>query len=222
MTVWLAGSRSATAERIATVFPVPTSPVIIAIVFSDDGPGDARGGLAAVVVAVQPRGGQVPAERHAGEPEPGDDGVDHQNSPSSSGAGLPWTAASCCWAFPRSRARAAALVRASEMNSQAPLTAAAGSVPSSQPSRPAAKAAASHRPTWASSWGRPAAAERQLADQLVGVGGLVQALAAEGGVVQGADRPGRGAGQGQRLLRGVSHGLSVLPLFRSSLGPAGR
>ena len=39
--------------------------------------------------------------------------------------------------------------------------------------------------------------ERQLADELVGVGGLGEALAAEGGVVQGADRPGRGAGQGQ-------------------------
>ena len=48
--------------------------------------------------------------------------------------------------------------RASEMNSQAPLTAPAGSVPSSQPSCPAARAAASHRPTWASSCGRPAAA----------------------------------------------------------------
>src|SRR5437899_2576419 len=35
MTVWPEGSRSATAERIATVLPVPTSPVIIAMVFSD-------------------------------------------------------------------------------------------------------------------------------------------------------------------------------------------
>ena len=34
MTVWLAGSRSATAARIATVFPVPTSPVTMAIVLS--------------------------------------------------------------------------------------------------------------------------------------------------------------------------------------------
>jgi hypothetical protein len=36
-----------------------------------DGPGNAGGGLAAVVVAVQPRRRQVAAERHAGEPEPG-------------------------------------------------------------------------------------------------------------------------------------------------------
>ena len=53
--------------------------------------------------------------------------------------------------------------------------------------------------------------ERQLADQLVGVGGLGKAGPAEGGVVQGADRAGRGAGQGQRLVRGVSHGC-LLPL----------
>ena len=119
------------------------------------GPGDPGGGLAAVVVPVQPGRGQVPAERHPGEPEPGDDSVDHQESLSS---GSPWTAASCCWAWPRSRARAAAVLRASEMNSQAPLTAPAGSVPSSQPSCPAARAAASHRPTWARSCGRPAAA----------------------------------------------------------------
>src|ERR1700746_1866016 len=125
-----------------------------------DRPGDAGGGLAAVVVAVQPGGGQVAAERHAGEPEPGEDGVDHQGSPSPacSADGLPLTAASCCWAQPRSRARAAAVFRASEMNSQAPLTAPAGSVPSSQPSRPAARADASPRPTWASKRGAPAAA----------------------------------------------------------------
>src|SRR3984957_734802 len=65
-----------------------------------DGPGDAGGGLAAVVVAVQPGGGQVAAERHAGEPEPGDDGVDHQDSPSSASSadGPPLTAAGCWWA----------------------------------------------------------------------------------------------------------------------------
>src|ERR1700678_2876175 len=34
MTVWLAGSRSATAARMATVFPVPTSPVTMQIVLS--------------------------------------------------------------------------------------------------------------------------------------------------------------------------------------------
>src|SRR6516162_8555730 len=92
------------------------------------GPGDAGGGLAAVGVAVQPGGGQVPAEGHAGEPEPGDDGVDHQNAPSpaSSAGSLPWTAASCCWALARSRASAAAAERASDMNTQAPLTAATG------------------------------------------------------------------------------------------------
>jgi hypothetical protein len=59
--------------------------------------------------------------------------------------------------------------------------------------------------------------ERQLADELAGVGGLVQALSAEGRVVQGADRPGRGAGQGQRLRRRVSHGC-VLPLLPSPRG----
>src|SRR6266566_41517 len=109
MTVWPEGSRPATAERIATVLPVPASPVIIAMVFSD-------------------------------------------------------TAQAI---------RAAAALRAPEMNSQAPLTAPAGSVPSSQPSCPAARAAASHRPTWARSCGRPAGrGERQLAAELVGVGGL--------------------------------------------------
>src|SRR5450756_1375088 len=125
-----------------------------------DGPGDAGGGLAAVAAAVQPGGGQVAAERHAGEPEPGDDGVDHQDSPSSASCadGPPLTAASCCRAQPRSRARAAAVFRAPEMNSRAPLTAPAGPGPSSQPSRPAARADASHRPAWASSWGSPAAA----------------------------------------------------------------
>src|ERR1041384_1736586 len=46
-----------------------------------DGPGDAGGGLAAVVVAVQPGGGEVAAERHAGGPEPGDGGVEHECSP---------------------------------------------------------------------------------------------------------------------------------------------
>ena len=49
--------------------------------------------------------------------------------------------------------------------------------------------------------GQAGRGERQLADELVGVGGLGEAVPAEGGVVQGADRPGRGAGQGQRLLR---------------------
>ena len=34
MIVWLAGSRSATAERMATVLPVPTSPVTMPMVLS--------------------------------------------------------------------------------------------------------------------------------------------------------------------------------------------
>src|SRR5579864_5673113 len=34
MTVWLAGSRSATAARMATVLPVPTSPVTMQMVLS--------------------------------------------------------------------------------------------------------------------------------------------------------------------------------------------
>src|SRR5581483_5007384 len=122
-----------------------------------DGPGDAGGGLAAVAVAVQPGGGQVAAERHAGEPEAGDDGVDHGCSPSS-GQGPPWTAAICCWAWPRASARAAADVRAPDRDRRAPPTAAPGSVPSSQPSRPPSRAAASQRLTWARSWGRPEAA----------------------------------------------------------------
>ena len=54
--------------------------------------------------------------------------------------------------------------------------------------------------------------ERQLADELVGVGGLGEAPAAEGGVVQGADRPGRGAGQGQGLVgESVTASPSALP-----------
>ena len=60
--------------------------------------------------------------------------------------------------------------------------------------------------------GQAGRGERQLADELVGVGGLAQPVPAEGGVVQGADRPGRGAGQGQGLARGVSHGR-LLPAF---------
>ena len=72
-----------------------------------DGPGDAGGGLGAVGVPVEPAGGQVAAEGHAGEPEAVDDGVDHERA--SSWEGPPWTAASCCWAWSRSRARAAAL-----------------------------------------------------------------------------------------------------------------
>ena len=95
------------------------------------------------------------------------------------------------------------LVRASEMNSQAPLTAAAGSVPSSQPSRPASRADGEPAADLGQQLGQPGRCEGQLAEQLVGVGGLGQAAAAEGGVVQGADCPGRGAGQGQRL-RGES------------------
>src|SRR6266566_3150106 len=111
MTVWPEGSRSATAERIATVLPVPTSPVITAMVFSD----------------------------------------------------------------------------------------------TAQAMRQACRG------------------ERQLADELVGVGGLGEALAAEGGVVQGADRPGRGAGQGQGP-GSVSHGrfLPSLPGLPASPAPAGR
>src|SRR5260370_555654 len=38
MTVWLAGSRSAAAARIATVLPVPTSPVTMQIVLSATAP----------------------------------------------------------------------------------------------------------------------------------------------------------------------------------------
>ena len=116
-----------------------------------DGPGDAGGGLGPVGVPVQPPRGQVAAERHAGQAEPVDDGVDHDSG--SFREGPPLTAASCCWAHSRSRARAAALARAPEMNSHASLTATAGSVPSSQPSRPAARAAASQVPTWPSSCG---------------------------------------------------------------------
>ena len=216
MMVWLAGSRSATAERMATVLPVPTSPVIIADGLGGDGPGDPGGGLAAVGVPVQPGRRQVPAERHAGEPEPGDDGVDHQPSPSRCRAAV--DGGELLLGVAEVAGQGGRAARASEMNSQAPLTAAAGSVPSSQPSRPAARAAASHRPTWARSCGRPAAASDSSPMQLVGVGGLGQAVAAEGGVVQGADRPGRGAGQGQGLLRGVSHGR-LLPLAPS---PAAR
>ena len=45
-----------------------------------DGPGDAGGGLGAVGVPVQPGRGQVAAERHPGQAEPGGDGVDHERS----------------------------------------------------------------------------------------------------------------------------------------------
>ena len=69
--------------------------------------------------------------------------------------------------------------------------------------------------------GQAGGGERQLADELVGVGGLPEAVPAEGGVVQGADRPGRGAGQGQGLARSPrgftpapSSFLLVLPFLR--------
>src|SRR5260370_943802 len=67
----------------------------------------------------------------------------------------------------------------------------------------------------------------KCAEGPAGAGGPVQALPAEGGVVQGADRPGRGAGQGQGLLRRVSHGLLLpslpgLPVPPGSPAPAGR
>src|SRR6266571_936985 len=52
----------------------------------------------------------------------------------------------------------AAVARAPDRDRRAPPTAAPGSAPSSQPSRPASRADASQRPTWASSWGSPAAA----------------------------------------------------------------
>src|ERR1700760_231632 len=99
MTVWLAGAGAVAAGRVAAEFPVPApardmpiglSAAALARDHADrlvgDGPGDAGGGLAAVAVAVQPGGGQVAAERHAGEPELGDDGVDHGLSPSGAGA----------------------------------------------------------------------------------------------------------------------------------------
>ena len=123
---------------------------------SCDGPGDAGGGLGAVGVPVEPARGQVAAERHPAEAEPVDDGVDHERA--SFRDGLPLTGASRCRACSRSRARAAALPRAPDMKIQAPLTAQAGSVLSSQPSRPAASAAASQRPTWPRSCGRRDAA----------------------------------------------------------------
>src|SRR5580658_4091944 len=69
---------------------------------SCDGPGDAGGGLGAVGVPVEPAGGQVAAERHPGEPEAVDDGVDHERA-----SFRALTDASCCWVCPGSRARTA-------------------------------------------------------------------------------------------------------------------
>ena len=66
--------------------------------------------------------------------------------------------------------------------------------------------------------GQAGRGERQLAEDLVGVGGLAEPVPAEGGVVQGADCSGRGAGQGQCPVRGVSHGLP--PFLPFSSGPS--
>ncbi len=67
--------------------------------------------------------------------------------------------------------------------------------------------------------GQAGGGERQLADELVGIGGLPEPVPSEGGVVQGADRPGRGAGQGQGLARGVSHGRLLRCLPRLPVSP---
>src|SRR5260370_918225 len=60
---------------------------------------------------------------------------------------------------------------------------------------------------------------RQLADELAGVGGLPEPVPSGGGVVQGADRPGRGAGQGQGLARGASPGRLLPSLPRLPVAP---
>src|SRR6185437_6081727 len=72
-----------------------------------DGPGDAGGGLGVGGVPVEHRGGQVAAEGHLVEPEVLLHLVDHGRS-LLRGPGRPLRRASCCWAAPRSPARAAA------------------------------------------------------------------------------------------------------------------
>src|SRR5207253_10736641 len=103
-----------------------------------DAPGDAGDGLVVGGVAVQHAGGQVTAERHAGEPVVGLELVDHGWSLRL--RGRPLMRASCCWAASRSPARASADRRASSRKITAPSTSRAGSSPRSWPSAPAARA----------------------------------------------------------------------------------
>src|SRR4051794_31085630 len=77
--VCLVGSKACRAARTATVFPAPTSPVISDPVFGD-APADPSDGLAVGRVAVQHAGGEVAAERGAGEPEEALPPVDHDAS----------------------------------------------------------------------------------------------------------------------------------------------
>ena len=77
MMMCLVGSRAASAARTATVFPAPTSPVITPMRCSVDAPADPGDGLAVAGVAVQHPGGEVAAERGAGEPEEPLQPVDH-------------------------------------------------------------------------------------------------------------------------------------------------
>ena len=72
-------SRAASAARTATVFPAPTSPVMTPMWCSVDAPGDPGDGFGVGGVAVQHPGGEVPAERRAGEPEVRLQSVDHDS-----------------------------------------------------------------------------------------------------------------------------------------------
>src|SRR5438034_608393 len=100
---------------------------------------DQYGGLAPFIsFGGEHGGGQVAAERHAGEPVVGLELFDHGCS--FRVRGRPLMRASCCWAWLRSSARAAADRPASPMKIPAASMAGAGSSPRSWPSRPASSA----------------------------------------------------------------------------------
>ena len=68
---------------MATVFPAPTSPVMHSDTVFGDAPADPGDGLPVRRVAVQHAGGEVAAERGAGEPEEPLQAVDHDATPPS-------------------------------------------------------------------------------------------------------------------------------------------
>src|SRR6266699_883680 len=98
MTVCRVGSRAARAARMATVLPVPTSPVMAPTAFSLMVPGDPGGGLVVrgvPVCAVVRAAGR--GRTGAGEPEVLLHRVDHDCSFAPGPPGRPLISASCCW-----------------------------------------------------------------------------------------------------------------------------
>src|SRR5215469_13757121 len=126
-----------------------------------DAPGDAGAGLVVGGVPVQHAGGQVAAEWHSGEPVVGLKLFDHDFSLYRSwlrASGRPLMRASCCWAWLRSPARAAADRPASPRKIPAVPMASAGSSLRSWPSCPASSARSSQPVIWVSACPRRDAA----------------------------------------------------------------